>query len=101
MSKRPKKKASGRVTEPAALAFQAIQADAWIPAAEFKARCLDLMDQVHDQHREFVITKHGKPVATLTPFDREPPDIVGFMKGTVLSHGDLVSPVGEPWNAER
>ena len=35
-----------------------------IPAGEFKAKCLKLMDQVNESQHEVVITKHGKPVAT-------------------------------------
>jgi len=30
-----------------------------VPAAEFKARCLALMDQVHETGQSLVITKHG------------------------------------------
>ena len=36
-------------------------------AAEFKARCLELMDRVRETRVEDVITKHGKPVAKLVP----------------------------------
>jgi antitoxin (DNA-binding transcriptional repressor) of toxin-antitoxin stability system len=57
------------------------------------------MDRVSDEHREFVITKHGTPVAKLVPFVAETTDIVGFLRGTVVSCGDLISPVGEPWDA--
>jgi len=34
-----------------------------IAAAEFKARCLELMDRVRETGVEYVITKHGTPVA--------------------------------------
>jgi prevent-host-death family protein len=36
-----------------------------IPAGEFKARCLKLMDEVRTTRRPIVITKRGKPVARL------------------------------------
>jgi len=38
-----------------------------IPAGEFKAKCLKLLDEVQKQRRQIVITKRGKPVARLVP----------------------------------
>ncbi len=40
-----------------------------IPAGEFKAKCLKLMDQVRESGKEIVITKRGKPVAKLVPLE--------------------------------
>lgn len=71
-----------------------------IPAGEFKARCLELMDEVRDRHLEIVITKRGKPVAKLVPIEEEPPAIFGFLKGTVKFHGDIVASTGERWDAD-
>jgi prevent-host-death family protein len=75
-----------------------------IPAGEFKARCLKLMDQVRATRRPIVITKRGKPIARLVPVEEETPSIFGRMKGTVTIHGDIVgptSPTGEEWHAQR
>ena len=36
-------------------------------AAEFKARCLKLMDRVRETGVEYIVTKHGRPVAKLVP----------------------------------
>jgi prevent-host-death family protein len=72
-----------------------------IPAGEFKAKCLKLLDEVQQQHRQIVITKRGKPVARLVPLAAELPDIFGRMKGTVEILGDIVSPTGEIWNADK
>jgi prevent-host-death family protein len=69
-----------------------------IPAGEFKAKCLALMDRVREQHEEYVITKHGKPVAKLVPVgdeDVKPKSAFGWMKGTVIEYGDIISPVAE------
>ena len=70
-----------------------------IPAGEFKARCLAIMDDVREQGGEYVITKRGVPVAKLVPvrFERRP--LRGSMKGTVTTRGDIVSPLDEPWDA--
>ena len=73
-----------------------------IAATEFKARCLSVMERVARSREEVVITKHGKPVAKLVPVDAQAPvDAFGFLSGSVTRIGDIVSPTGERWNAER
>ena len=38
-----------------------------VPAGEFKARCLQLMDEVYENRNlTIIITKRGKPVAQMT-----------------------------------
>ena len=71
-----------------------------VAAADFKARCLELMDQVQRSHQSLVITKHGRPVARLIPYDSEPPDIVGVLAGALTSYDNIVSPVDDPWDAD-
>ncbi|MGA2740938.1 MAG: type II toxin-antitoxin system prevent-host-death family antitoxin [Bryobacteraceae bacterium] len=72
-----------------------------IPAGEFKAKCLKLLDEVYRQRFQIVITKRGKPVARLVPVSDDAPDIFGRMKGTVEILGDIVGPTGEVWYADR
>jgi prevent-host-death family protein len=74
-----------------------------VPAGEFKARCLKLMDEVQATRRPVVITKRGKPVAKLVPVDEDQPrrEIFGCMKGTVTILGDIISPIPQDWHAER
>jgi len=55
-----------------------------ISAAEFRAKCLKLMDEVQQQRREITITKRGKPVARLAPLAFEMPELFGRMKGTPI-----------------
>lgn len=72
-----------------------------IPAGEFKAKCLKLMDDVAATGEELIITKHGKPVARLVPAKEERPLLFGSMKGTVKILGDIIEPVWEPrWEEE-
>jgi len=71
-----------------------------IPAGEFKAKCLKLLDQVAQDRQPLIITKHGKPVAQLTPLP-EQEDIVGSMKGSVLWIGDILSPIDVDWDAMK
>ena len=72
-----------------------------IPAGEFKAKCLKLMDEVALTGEELIITKRGKPVARLVPAKEERPPLFGSMKGTVKVLGDIMEPVWEPsWEEE-
>ena len=71
-----------------------------LPAGEFKARCLKLMDQVRERGEEIVITKHGRPVAKLVPVAATLPEVFAYLKGTVTYHGDIVEPPGEVWDAD-
>jgi prevent-host-death family protein len=70
-----------------------------IPAAIFKAECLNLMEEVARTGQPIVITKHGKPVAQLVPIPAQPESLFGYMKNTVSISGDIVTPVREEWSA--
>jgi prevent-host-death family protein len=67
-----------------------------IPAGDFKARCLAIMDEVQSKRQAVVITKRGKPVAKLVPVEQEKDDIFGFYKGKIKVNGDIVSPAFSP-----
>ncbi len=62
-------------------------------AGEFKARCLQVMEQVHRSRTPVVITKRGKPVAKLVPPDEAPEPMLGRLKGQIEILGDIVSPI--------
>jgi prevent-host-death family protein len=72
-----------------------------IPAGEFKAKCLKLMDDVQKHQREIIITKYGKPVAKLVPLKdkKGAASVVGALEGSVKIYGDLIEPTGERWEA--
>ena len=64
-----------------------------IKASEFRARCLQLMDEVAETGEEIVITRRGRPVSCLVPC-REPPEaIFGADRDVIRIHGDIVAPV--------
>lgn len=70
-----------------------------IPATEFKAKCLKLMDRVAKTHESIVITKRGKPIAKLTPVEAEPEKpLFGCMAGTITITGDIVAPIEQEWS---
>lgn len=69
-----------------------------VAATEFKATCLSLMDEVADAGTEIIVTKHGRPVAKLVPITDAPRQpLFGAMKGSILWHGDIVSPNHDMW----
>ncbi len=72
-----------------------------VAAGKFKSQCLALMDEVERKRKEIIITKRGRPVAKLVPVDIADNPLIGGMRGTVRFIGDIVSPIGEKWNAER
>lgn len=72
-----------------------------IAAGEFKAKCLQIMDDVQKRHVQIVITKRGKPVAKVVPYSDKPPSLFGFMKGTATTHGDIISPIDVRWDANE
>ena len=61
-----------------------------IPAGEFKAKCLQLMDKVARTREPIVITKRGRPVAKLVPPDDQEPHqpLFGYMGGSAEIRGD-------------
>jgi prevent-host-death family protein len=74
-----------------------------MPAGQFKARCLKVMDDVHSTRESVVITKRGRPVAKLVPADGQPDDVFDCMRGEVEIVGDIVSPAVplEDWEVLR
>lgn len=70
-------------------------------AAEFKAKCLELMDRVRETGAEYVVTKHGKPVAKLVPFtETVRPSFFGSLKGSVLKYERPFDPIDGDYDIE-
>ena len=65
-----------------------------VPISEFKAKCLELIEQVDKTRQPLQITRHGRPVAEVIPAG---PDrtrkFLGDMVGTAEIVGDIVSPI--------
>jgi len=72
-----------------------------IEASEFKARCLQLMDEVTESGKQLVITKSGKPVSLLSPYPGHATSLFGRHRDALKISGDVVAPIGEVWDAER
>lgn len=67
-----------------------------MPATEFKARCLAVFSKLERrQYARVVVTRHGKPVAEVTPARATAPDPWGALRGSVRTPKgvDLTAPV--------
>ena len=72
-----------------------------MPATEFKAKCLAVMQALRDgKAAEIIVTKHGKPLAKVVPYEAADRTLFGFAIGKLRAHGGLFE-TGEPWEAER
>lgn len=80
-----------------------------MPAGEFKAKCLAIMDRVADTGGQLIITKYGQPVAALVPCPppaTDVPELWGSCKGEITVIGDLNEPTDHEldwlsdWEAE-
>lgn len=69
-----------------------------IPAAEFKAKCLALLDEVAEKRETLVVTKRGKPVARVVPAE-EPPSLIGSGR-QLVSDDELIKPLYEDWQPD-
>lgn len=75
-----------------------------IGAAEFKANCLRILDEVEQNGEPVTVTKRGKPVAQIIPAKKaERRPLFGALKGTVLKYERPFDPACDPveWNAVR
>jgi prevent-host-death family protein len=73
-----------------------------VPEAEFEANCHTLIDEVVTNGDEVLVTKDGKPVAKLVPFESASGlRTLEQLRGSVTILGDIVAPLDEPWDAER
>jgi len=74
-----------------------------MPAGQFKARCLKVMDEVQSTREPVIITKKGRPVAKLVPAGAPPDDFLGKLSGVMRIVGDITQPIEDPdaWDALR
>ncbi len=68
-----------------------------IKASEFKAKCLQLMDEVAESGQEIVVTKRGRPVSRIVPYRQKSTLTFGRNRGLFEIHGDIVEPMPAEW----
>lgn len=66
-----------------------------IPASEFKAKCLALLDQVAETKEQLVVTKRGRPIAHVVPAEA-PPSLEGTIE-YLVADDELIKPLYEDW----
>lgn len=75
-----------------------------IGAAEFKAHCLRILDEVDRSGKTVTVTKRGRPVAEVHPIAKKKKGEFAFgcMKDSVYSFNEPFKPAYEgPWDAEK
>lgn len=68
-----------------------------IGAAKFKEQCLALLDRLDVEG--LVVTKHGKPVARVIPYDQQCADLIGSLREKIKVRGDILT-TGVRWDAD-
>lgn len=72
-----------------------------IAAGLFKAKCLQILDEVERTRIPCIVTKRGRPVARLVPItEAASGSLFGCLKGMLQITGDIVAGTGEEWDAE-
>ncbi len=66
-------------------------------AAKFKEQCLSVLD--HLDAEGVVVTKHGRPVALVLPYEEAPGERIGSLKNKIRITGEIQS-TDLRWNAE-
>jgi prevent-host-death family protein len=77
---------------------RAVAAGRTIPAGEFKARCLALLDRVARTGEPITVTKRGRPVASVVAV--KPVD-TSWLRGAATYVGDIITPLDDKWEADR
>ncbi|MFN7963413.1 MAG: type II toxin-antitoxin system Phd/YefM family antitoxin [Thermoanaerobaculia bacterium] len=72
-----------------------------IRASEFKARCLQLMEEVTATGEALLITKRGRPVSVLSAYVDRPASLFGCYRDSIQIRGDLLAPIDVEWDVER
>ena len=67
-----------------------------IGAAKFKEQCLALLDQLDADG--LIVTKHGKPVARVVPYDNQGADLIGSLRHK-MEIRDNIFTTGLHWDA--
>ena len=76
--------------------------EAVVPASEFKAKCLRLLDDIAAEGKSVTITKRGRPIARVVPIAKPVNRLRGSWKSIVRTRGDIAHfSVSGEWEANR
>jgi prevent-host-death family protein len=64
--------------------------------SEFKTHALKIIDQLSKNHETIIVTKRGKPLAKLLPYEDIQDSIKpGQLVETLIFEDDIITPLGE------
>ncbi len=71
------------------------RAGSYVAAATFKTTCLELLNRVRETGADYIVTKHGTPVARVVPYrvDKRTGLFFGAMKGSVIRYDGPFDPI--------
>jgi prevent-host-death family protein len=73
-----------------------------VAAAEFKTRCLELLNRVRETGADYVVTKYGRPVARVVPYRASGARaLFGALKGTVVQYDWPFDPIDGEYDIDR
>jgi len=80
-----------------------MKSDQTISVSDFKAKALQLLDDVARSGRELIITRRGKPLARVSPYrSKQDERVAGSLADTLIFEGDIISPMGpDDWEAAK
>ncbi len=70
-----------------------------ISTTQFQQRCMQLVDTIHAQNADIIITKQGKPWAKLMAINETVPSqpFLGALSGAGYTVGNLLEPFEDEW----
>jgi antitoxin (DNA-binding transcriptional repressor) of toxin-antitoxin stability system len=72
-----------------------------IPAGQFKAHCLAILDEVAVKRERIVVTKHGKSVAQIIPCPHPTGNRKNPLKNSIVFEKNIIDPVDVVWEEDR
>jgi prevent-host-death family protein len=67
-----------------------------VTVTDFKAHCLEYIENTNNDYKEYILTKRNKPVAKLVPF-KEEGFRFGQFKDTALIKGNVLESIDIDW----
>jgi hypothetical protein len=71
-----------------------------IPAGQFKAQCLSILDDVMEKRETVLVTKYGRSVAQVIPCPPKKDVSPNPLKNSVVFEQNIVDSVGLEWEAD-
>lgn len=61
--------------------------------SDFKAKCIEVLNAVHDKGESVVVTRRGEPLAKIVPLEEPQSTLrrLGGLAGEAVERGDLIN----------